>query len=40
VPFRAYGVNNSNNTTWRKVVMIILVKGEEVDGVGVVIQIL
>jgi hypothetical protein len=35
VPFRVYGVNNSNDKTWRKVAMIILVKGEGMDGGGV-----
>jgi hypothetical protein len=28
VPFRVYGVNNSNGKTWRKIAMIMLVKGE------------
>jgi hypothetical protein len=30
VSFWAYGVNNSNSTTWRKKAMIILAKGKEV----------
>jgi hypothetical protein len=35
VPFRVYGANNSNGKTCKKIAMIILVKGEVMDGRGV-----